>query len=67
MGNAGGFSACRGTGSRGIEFGRQPLKTVKALRGLLPLLEVVKQRDYSGSKDTARLEGKRARHSLRKP
>lgn len=56
MENAGSLSACRGIRNRGIESGQQPRKTVKALKGFLSLLEVVKQRHYSGSKGSWRLE-----------
>ena len=62
MENAGSFSACRGTRNRGIESGQQPLKTVKALKGLLSLLKVGKQRHYSGSKGPWRLERMGATH-----
>lgn len=59
MHNVESFSTCCGTGSKGIGFGQQPLgkeSGVKVLRNLLPLLEVVDQRDCSGSRGSWRLE-----------
>lgn len=49
---------CCGPGRRGTEFGQQPLEKASGWRpsGLCYLLDLVKQRDCSGSKGSGRLE-----------